>query len=142
MKFKADDLNLKFLKARAKAEAEEIYNGSEASRRGRTLMQIFESSLYGQAAEVYLMEKHGFTDNPQRYKDVFNPEGKEVEVKVTSIPKVKNKLIECRDNKWRIADILYIFIGDFRTGEYHLHGIYHWNKETKNFNLQKEESVV
>jgi hypothetical protein len=142
MIFKASDLNLKFLKARAKAEAEEIYKGSEASRKGRSLMQIFESCLYGQAAEVYLIEKEGFTDNPEQYKDVFNPEGKEVEVKVTSLPKVKAKLIECKNNKWRISDILYIFIGDFRTGEYSLHGIYHWDTTTKQFILQNAENVV
>ena len=143
MIFKASDLNLKFLKERAKAEAEEIYyNGSEASVKGRTLMQIFESSLYGQAAEVYLIEKQGFTDNPKKYKDLFNPEGEEVEVKVTSRSKVKDKLIECTENKWRIADILYIFIGNFRTGEYSLYGIYKWDKSTKQFILQNDESVV
>ena len=143
MIFEANDLDLKFLKNRAKAEAEEIYHtGSAASIKGRTLMQIFQSSLYGQAAEVYLMEKHGFTDNPKKYKDLFNPEGQEVEVKVTSRSKIKAKLIECTENKWRIADILYIFIGDFQTAKYSLYGIYEWNKQTKQFILQNRESVV
>lgn len=151
MKFIASDLDQQFLKNRAKKEAEGIYyGGSPETIRGRSLMQIFVTCLYGQAAEVYLLQFENFTDDERKFKDVFDTNGESVEVKVTAaewkVRSVLKRAIRAKTvDTWRnFSDILYIFIGEENTKDasYELYGIYHWNNETKNFNLQKGESVV
>ena len=145
MKFNAiNDLDSKELYARAKAEAELIYN-KPSTANGRSLKQIIETVLYGQAAELYLIKQHGFKDDPREYKDVIDLNDNPVEVKVTEGEYyVKYVLSRCNDaakDSWRkYPKILYIFIGDKKTYDYHLHGVYHWNGES--FCLQVQENSV
>lgn len=141
MEFNARELNSEHLLERAKREASEIFYNQEA-RRGRTFEQVYANVLYGQAPEVYLIQKHGFTDNLTRYQDILEPNGGRVEVKTThSISRVSKTLMRVQKQKkeesWRnLADILYIFIGDEVTGDYRLHGIFDWNKNDQKFYLR------
>ncbi|HCY82036.1 MAG TPA: hypothetical protein DHV22_10760 [Xanthomarina gelatinilytica] len=144
MKFNASDLNPELFLKRANKEAEEIFS-KESTRRNRTKAEILETVLYGHAAEVYLIEYHNFKDDERKYKDVFDTEGNSIEVKVTEgeyyVKHVLDRAIEDKKQSWRkFSDILYIFIGNKTTADYHLHGIYKWNGEK--FVLQMTESMV
>ena len=131
MKFNAIDLDKHFLKRRAFMEAFEIWS-KPARRYDRSIEQIRETVLYGQAAEVYLIYHHGFIDDPRPYKDLFNRNGVSVEVKVTEgayyVPFVIKRCEAAALQKFRkYSEILYIFIGDKSSLEYNLYGIYNWN---------------
>lgn len=136
MKFDTQDLDQEIWDARARAEALQIFSKDSTSR-GRSLEEIVDTVKYGHAAELYLIEHCGFTDDKRPYKDVLDPNGKQVEVKVTSgihnVPYVLEKCNNDAKDKWRnYATILYIWINDKTNTVYNLHGIYHWNgKEFK-----------
>jgi hypothetical protein len=144
MKFNAADLDPELYLKRASKEAEEIFS-KDSTRRNRTKVQILETVLYGHAAEVYLMQYHNFKDDERKYKDVFDTEGNSIEVKVTEgeyyVEHVLGRAIEDKKQPWRkFSNILYIFIGNKTTADYHLHGIYKWNNEK--FVLQTTETMV
>lgn len=132
MKFNARDLDTSTLLSRAKEEAQAIFDNPE-TRRGRTLKKIIETSLYGHAAELHLIEEHEFKDDPKSFKDLFDTEGNAVEVKVTQfkhyVPYVLERAANAKKQTWRgFPDILYVFVGDKVTLEYNLDGIYKWGK--------------
>ena len=106
------DLNEKKLIAKRNAESDAIY-AKPSTRNGRTLAEVRQSSLYGLAAEQFLIEKCGFNDDPREFKDVFSPSGVSIEVKVTSAKNVGRKLSECdieHQKPWRnFSDWLFIF---------------------------------
>ncbi len=132
MQFKIEDLNQEAIYQRAKAESLLIQSGTVASHRNRPLNELINTCTYGQAAEQFLIEKCGFTDDSRRYKDVFNTFGESVEVKVTTkesnVYYVLKRLNEYYPDKWRnISDIVYVFINDRKNTTYTLEGIYRWN---------------
>lgn len=140
MKFNANELNKEFFLARAKKEATQIYK-KEDTRKKRSFQKILETTLYGHAPEVYLIENHNFKDDCQNYKDVIDPNGNPVEVKTTEgdyyVPFVLKRANAAKLETWRkFPDILYIFIGDKQTGDYELHDIYEWNGKT--FSVQNK----
>lgn len=145
MKFNAKkDLNAEELYTRAETEAKLIHR-KQSTARGRSLEEIIETVLFGHAAELYLIKHHKFKDDTREYKDVIDPNGNLVEVKVTEGEYyVSYVLARCNDaarETWRkYPEILYIFIGNKETCDYHLHGIYHWNG--KEFCLQTQEDDV
>ena len=145
MKFNAkEDLDGKELYERAATEAKLIYN-KPSTARGRSLEEIIETVLYGHAAELYLIKHHGFSDDPHEYKDVIDLDNNPVEVKVTEgewyVPYVLERCNNAARETWRkYPEILYVFIGNKETYDYHLHGIYHWNGEE--FCLQTQEDDV
>ena len=144
MKFNAIvDIDRITLKERSFAEAKLIYS-KESTRKGRSLEKIVETCMYGHAAELYLMGQ-GFADDPAPFRDIIDPEGNPVEVKVTEgeyyVPYVLERANTAARDAWRkYPKHLYVFIGDKNTLDYHLHGIYLWNGEK--FCLQSSESVV
>ena len=145
MKFNAKtDLDSQELYARAEAEAKSIYR-KDSTRRGRSLKQIVETVLYGHAAELYLIKHHGFKEDSCEYKDVIDTNENLVEVKVTEgeyyVPYVLARCNEAVKETWRkYPKVLYVFIGNKKTCDYHLHGIYHYNG--KEFCLQTQEDNV
>jgi hypothetical protein len=141
--FNAMDLNQSALKERAEAEAQLIYN-KPSTRRDRSLEEIVETVLYGHVAEQYLIEQ-GWSDDPRPYKDVVNPNGEPVEIKVTKgdyyVPYVLERANKAASESWRkYPQWLYIFIGDRKSLDYRLEGIYLWNGAK--FCLHSRESVV
>ena len=143
MEFNAKDVDTEYLLERAKKEAHEIFFNHSA-RRGRTFEEVYQNVLYGQTPEVYLIKKHNFTDNPDRYQDIIEPSGGRVEVKTTrNIQGVSKTLMRVQKQKkgesWRnLADILYIFIGDEFSGDYTLHGIFDWHPTEKQFHARSK----
>lgn len=132
MKFNAiTDIDVDFLKERAFTEAALIY-AKPSTRKDRSLQQIRETCLYGHAAEVYLIQHCGFKDDTRDYRDVFDPNGKDVEVKVTScenyVGDVLRRCNETAELKYRqYPKKLYVFIGDKQTLDYHLYSTYSYN---------------
>ena len=140
MKFNASIIDKEFLKDRAFAEAKEILK-SKNKTRGRTALEVKIDCLYGHVAECYLLQYENFKDDLREYKDVFDREGKSVDVKVTvhpgNIPYILENANKYAKEKWRnFPKRLYIFIGNKTTLDYYLYGIYCYNgtefiKETK-----------
>tara|TARA_B100000497_G_C7492416_1_gene301329 strand:- start:2 stop:436 length:435 start_codon:yes stop_codon:yes gene_type:complete len=138
MKFNAaTDINGMLLRVRAEKETSEIFS-KESTRKGRSFSEILATNMYGQVAEMYLIKHHGFTDDPRKYKDVFNTNLESVEVKVTEFDHYVPFVIE-RANKahkerktWSSphSDILYVFVGNKETLDYYLSGIYFHNGES------------
>jgi len=135
VKFNRNDLNQELLHARTEEEAKHIFS-KESTRQGRTYEQVYDTCLYGQSAEFYLIQFANFKDDPRPYKDVFTPVGKAAEIKVTEghyyVPYVIKRCEDYAKEKWRqYPAIVYIFIGDKSSLDYNLYGVYHWNG--KNF---------
>ena len=134
------DLDQNFWINRAKAEARDIFN-KKGPRRGRSLETIEKTTKYGHAPECLLIKEYGFTDDIRKFKDLFDKEGREVEIKVRANKEaVEQCLIECAQIKneksqfpphkknWRnFPDIIYMFIGNFKTGDYYLENVYKWD---------------
>lgn len=132
MKFNAKtDISAEALKDRAQAEAMEIYSKG-STRRGRSFNEIVEVCMYGHAAEVYLIEKEGYRDDPRPYKDVIDPNGEPVEVKVTEgdyyVPYVLDRCNKAAKDSWRkYPKKLIIFVNNKRDLWYNKHAEYVWN---------------
>ena len=115
---------------RAMTEAKAIH-GKPSTARGRTLNEIYETCLYGHAPEQYLIET-GWMDDERPYKDLIDPQGDEVEIKVTEkeefVPYVLARCQTAKLETWRnYPDIVYIFINNKRETEYVHEGTYLWN---------------
>lgn len=128
--FNVHDLNATVLKARAESEALEIYS-KESTRKGRTLEEITLVAMYGHAAEVWLLQ-NGFKDDTRKYKDLFEPDGTPIEVKVTQtdryIPDVLNRCREAKAQPFRdYPDRVYVYVNDRKSPIYKLHGPYNWD---------------
>ena len=94
---------------------------------------------------MYLIQECGFEDDERKYKDLFDINGSSVEIKVTEgdyyVPYVLERAEKAKSQTWRgYPDILYVFIGDKKSADYKLNGIYKWNK--KRFVLQSSENSV
>ena len=144
MEFNAADLDQDHYIRRAREEASQIYS-KDSTRRSRQYVDILQTTLYGHAPEVYLIDKCGFTDDGRPYKDVIDTEGNPVEVKVTKgdyyVPYVLDRATKAKLETWRgFPDILYVFIGDKVTADYSLYGIYEWSENK--FVLQKSPTMV
>jgi len=131
MRFNRNDLDQEFLHSRTEAEAKQIFN-KESTRQGRTYEQVYETCLYGQAAECYLIQFQEFKDDPRPYKDVFTPTGESVDVKVTEgdyyVEYVIQRCEKYAREKWReYSKIVYVFIGNKLSLEYNLYSVYNWN---------------
>jgi len=144
MKFNATELNREFYLNRAENEASEIYS-KDSTRRNRTFQNILETTLYGHAAEAYLIQECGYSDDDRKYKDLIDIKGRSVEIKVTEgeyyVPYVLKRAEKAKLQTWRgYPDILYVFIGNRKTADYELNGVYKWNNER--FVLQSNEISV
>lgn len=126
------DLDRDFWLKRAFAEAKKIYS-KISTRRNRTLNRIEKDTAFGHAAECWLIQEYNFKDDTREYKDLFDPNGNPVEVKVVGrIENVPYELQNCANRmreKWRQhPEIVYMFIGNRETGDYHFHSKYVWHE--------------
>jgi hypothetical protein len=131
LKFNASTLDQQLILARATGEADKIVKNDKT---GRSYREILETCLYGQAAEAYLLSI-GYVDDTRPYKDVFEPDGTSIEVKVTAhsgnVPYILDRCAERIGEVWRTHPTrVYIFINDKKSDEYTLYGIYDWNGKT------------
>lgn len=132
MKFNVyKDLDVERLKALAFEEAAGIHSHPSRAR-GRSLREIKEVTIMGKAAELYLMDVHGYAKDPAYCKDVIDPNGVPVEIKTTSqwsyIPFVLRRAAKAARKEFRKhQEVLYIFVVNVYSGDYELAGIYNWN---------------
>lgn len=137
LKFNIKDLNQKDLEKSARDEATLIY-GKESTRRNRTFKEIYETTLYGKAAEQYLIEKHNYKDDPRIYKDVIDTNNIATEVKVTQteayVPYVLKRANVAAREAWRkYPEKLLVFISSKNESDYTFYKSYMWNKRSKVF---------
>ncbi len=128
MKFNINELDPIRLADRIDHEANLIF-GCEGSRRGRSLDEIGACCRVGLAAELYMIDFCGFKDDDSPYKDLIDPDGVSVEIKVTTkaeyVKYVLERLVKAKREKWRdISDVVYVFVAD--DGVYELDGVYNW----------------
>ena len=120
--FNVKDLDQDAFVARAKAEAQLIYN-KPSTRKGRTLEKIIQTVLIGHAPEYYLIQFKHFKDDPRDYKDVIEPEGDPAEQKATSQSHYVPFVLERANVQYDIEKKLYIWVHN-KTLDYYLAGIY------------------
>ena len=128
--FNTNDLNENAWHDRAMEEAILIHS-KPSTRRNRDLLEIFETTKYGHAAEQFLIEQ-GYKDNTKMYKDLFEPDGNEIEIKVTkhlgNVPYIIERCAKAKRETWgNYPDRVYIDINDKTSSVYNLEGIYDWN---------------
>jgi len=126
--FNQTDIDPKRLYERAKPESEKItWNPNMRSKE-----KILEDCLMGQCAELYLIDKCGYTDNPNGFMDVFDLEGREIEVKTTRNPyNVKYMLGDLLVRKVEfghdVADTVLAYHYQEKTGDYIFLNEYNFN---------------
>ena len=131
MSFNVSDIHLvSQWRERAMTEAKAIHS-KPSTARGRMLDEIYETCLYGHAPEQYLIET-GWMDDERPYKDLIDPQGDNVEIKVTEkmafVPYVLSRCQTDKLDTWRnYPDIVYIFINNKKETEYVHEGTYLWN---------------
>tara|TARA_R110002051_G_scaffold308351_1_gene380075 strand:+ start:47 stop:550 length:504 start_codon:yes stop_codon:yes gene_type:complete len=137
-KFNQKDIDLTLLKERATAEWKKITLVGK-----RTPHQVLMDCYMGQCAELYLMLFCGYTDNTNGFYDVFSPDGREIECKVTrshhNIPQMLDKLDERRYG-WGhgIADKVYIWLFDDLSGDYEFYKTASANNDLRRYVLDDE----
>jgi len=133
--FDKKDLDNEALYKRAKAEAKLIFDNPN-TRKGRSLEKIIETVEYGHAAEWFLIEKVGYTDNPAMYQDVIDLDDDWVEVKVTKISQYIPSVLQRLNERRRSLDLwgkpaankAMIFVNDPNENTYYkLGGYYEWD---------------
>ena len=126
--FNQKDIDPKRLYDRAFKESEKItWNPNNRSKQ-----RILEDCMMGQCAELFLIDKCGFSDNPNGFMDVYDPVGNEIEVKVTrGEHNVKFMLgdLLVRKVEWGydVADIVYTYLYDPKSGDYTFLNDYKFN---------------
>ena len=126
--FNQTDIDPKRLYDRAFKESEKItWNPNNRSKQ-----RILMDCMMGQCAELFLIDKCGFTDNPNGFMDVYDPVGNEIEVKVTrGEHNVKFMLgdLLVRKVEWGydVADIVYTYLYDPKSGDYTFLNDYKFN---------------
>jgi len=103
---------------------------------GRPIGNILDRCLYGTAAEQWLIEHSGFTNNDEKYQDLLDEFHNRVEIKTTGcvnyVPFVLERLEENAKEPWRnVPETVMVFIGDDKTFEYELHATYDFNQKRK-----------
>lgn len=131
------DLNQEHLRQLIEDETDLIYN-SLVARNKRTRQEVRQMVAFGKPAELYLVEKCGFTFAPDKYDDLISPDGEYVEVKAwasRNIPKNLLKFQErCRENKYLKANTLFIFAryDSVGIGEHYIFdSAWKWNEKRK-----------
>lgn len=129
--FYRKDLDTKALARKALDEAKLIHS-KPSTARGRSLREIYATTVYGLSPEQYLIEKCNFTNDSRMYKDVISPQGIPVEVKTTEGEYYTYHVLKrCNSNKlevWRnYPDWVFIYINDKTNDHYTLHNTYKWN---------------
>lgn len=128
------DDDFAFISERALNEARQIKtNKSEQYRLGgpRPLKEIHKTAIRGHNAEYFLMKEFSFVDNPERYKDLFEPDGvTPAEIKVTGYDE-SYILEDCRKNRLNpkrdFPDTVYIFRDSKYNDTYKFIGKFLWN---------------
>lgn len=125
--FDTSELDLDFWKSRALQEANQIF-ANPNTRNGRSIDEVIETCMVGQAAEVWLISK-GFKNDPRPYRDVVHPDGTPIEVKVSEWPPrwILNRYVEKIRMFSNSPTTVYLFHNVPRQSLYTFVGIFKWN---------------
>jgi len=139
-KFKISDLDQETLEAKIDSELELIWSNPNSrvglhSGKSRSKEHVRRDIRQGLAAEQYLIEKLGFTNDTRSFRDVYNEAGIPFEVKTASSrDKISNHLEKCKKLKgWypeTFPDHVCMFNVDIQTSDdysYEFEGVYEWN---------------
>ena len=130
--FNLDDINPIRLHERAVNEAKKIASNISFKRSGRSWEDLLRQTRRGHAAEVYLIDILGWDDDEREYKDVIDPDGYPVEIKVTgnkaNIPIMLENFTRFKTYEdWKNwPDHLIIFINPEDSSEYEYYARYQW----------------
>ena len=130
--FNINEINPIQLHDRATEEAKKIATNTSFKMSGRTYEDLIRQCRRGHAAEIYLIDVLGWDDDEREYKDVIDPDGLPVEIKVTghegNIPSMLERFTDIKENQqwmdW--PDHLIIFINPEDSNEYSYYGRYEW----------------
>jgi len=124
---------------RAHREADDIKK-KPSQRRGRTDQEILEDCIRGQAAEVFMISKYNYKDDPRKYKDTFNLQQKSVDQKVIGYEDPKWILNKCKEyvelaeHAFRkFPHIIQVWYNKKDTNDYIWKGEYHYEGISKGF---------
>tara|TARA_R110001632_G_scaffold43395_3_gene110240 strand:+ start:1053 stop:1514 length:462 start_codon:yes stop_codon:yes gene_type:complete len=94
----------------------------------RSKDQIRSDTFNGLAAEHYMMDNYGYTNDNRKYKDLFSPCGKSVEIKTATSEERILKVIGQLTNRKSWAGISNYVIAFLRQGnDYVCHSLWEWN---------------
>ena len=138
--FTLEDIDPIKLHVRAISEAKKISNNISFKSDMRSFKELLRDTRRGHAAELYLIDVLGYKDDEREYKDVIDPEGNPVEVKVTNsianIPKMIERFTQIKlFEAWKDwPNHLIIFINEHNSSEYTYNSRWEWvnNKWRKN----------
>ncbi len=136
IEFTLDDINPVRLHERALNEAKKISQNYSFKSSGRTWEDLLRQTRRGHAAEVYLIDILGWKDDEREYKDVIDPDGYPVEIKVTgnksNVPVMLENFTRYKTHEdWKDwPDHLIIFINPENSSEYSYYGRYQWVNDT------------
>ena len=97
----------------------------------RSEEQIYNDTFNGLAAEHYMMDTYGYTNDDRKYKDLFSPCGTSVEIKSSvSEEGLQNQINSLTERKsW--ADISDYVVSFLRNGnDYVCHALWEWNGDS------------
>ena len=132
--FNINDIDTIKLHDRATNEAKKIASNTSFKMSGRTYEDLIQQTRRCHAAELYLIDVLGWDDDEREYKDVVDPDGYPVEVKVTgkeeNISIMLQRFTNIKENQeWmEWPDSLIIFINPPDSNNYSYHGRYEWYK--------------
>ena len=90
--------------------------------------QIRSDTFNGLAAEHYMMDTYGYTNDNRKYKDLFSPCGKSVEIKTATSEERILKVISQLTERKSWANISNYVIAFLRQGnDYVCHSLWEWN---------------
>jgi len=107
----------------------------------RSDTRVYNDTYNGLAAEHYMVEEYGYTNDDRKYKDLFAPCGTSVEIKSGSSEETIQKHIETLTErkswgpKYDISDYVICFLRDNKT--YTCHSLWQW--DGNNYVKVKEE---
>ena len=134
--FNLDDINPIRLHERAINEAKKIASNVSFKQSGRSWEDLLRQTRRGHAAEVYLIDILGWDDDEREYKDVIDPDGYPVEIKVTgdkaNVPIMLENFTRFKTHEdWKNwPDHLIIFINPEDSTEYEYYARYQWINNT------------
>ena len=98
--------------------------------------QIYNDTFNGLAAEHYMMDTYGYTNDDRKYKDLFSPCGTSVEIKTAASEEgLQNQVNSLKERKnypkeWGF-DISDYVISFLRNGnDYVCHALWEWNGDS------------
>lgn len=137
LKFNVNEIDQDFWSERALKEARLIHANKKDQHRD-FWEDVLPMTKRGHAAEVYAIQFLNHKDDEDEYRDTFDVDGEPVDHKVSYSPYKLSLTLEKYEwdlntarHRPNMAHRVYGWINQFGSDEYHLHGIWEFDKKTK-----------